>query len=315
MKNSLHIHIERYLFFPNLFHRIISIVVFPLTLVYCFVVLYKRVKANTKYNFSLPVISVGNLTIGGSGKTPLIEAIAKRYDNTAVVLRGYKRESKGLLVVSKFGKIETTVENSGDEAMLLSHSLNKSTIIVSEDRKKGIIKAKELGCKVVLLDDAFAKFDIEKFDILIRPKTEPTNLFCLPSGGYKEPKSHYSLSNMVLQDGVDFHRLVSFEQDGKTIDSLPSNIICLTAISSSHRLKEFLPTRCKIVSYIDHYSWSQDDIDDILKRYPKFYIITTTKDIVKLKKFDLSNLILMRLDIQIKQKHMDKIDKYIKDNI
>ncbi len=61
-------------------------------------------------DFQIPIISVGNLTIGGSGKTPLTIALAKDYENVAVVLRGYKRESKGVVLVSQNGDIKCDVK-------------------------------------------------------------------------------------------------------------------------------------------------------------------------------------------------------------
>jgi tetraacyldisaccharide 4'-kinase len=72
--------------------------------------------------------------------------------------------------------------------MLLANSLKNATVIVSEDRVKAILKAKELGCKIIFLDDGFSKYQIAKFNILLKPKDEPTNNFCIPSGGYREPK-------------------------------------------------------------------------------------------------------------------------------
>ena len=117
-------------------------------------------------DFGIPIVSIGNIIIGGSGKTPLTIELAKKYEDVAIVLRGYGRESRGLYIVSNRGKIEQGVRVSGDEAMLLANSLPKATVIVSEDRKKAILKAKELGCKIVFLDDGFSKYDINKFDIL-----------------------------------------------------------------------------------------------------------------------------------------------------
>jgi tetraacyldisaccharide 4'-kinase len=299
VKNYFYKWVEQYLFFPNFFQQLIGIAMFPLTITYCFINIYKRMSAKQKFFIGVPVVSIGNLIIGGSGKTPLTIALAKKRSNVAVVLRGYGRESTGLKIVSQNGKIKCDVATSGDEAMLLAKSLPKATVIVSEDRKQAISKAKDLGAKLIFLDDGFSKYDIEKFNILVRPQIEPTNLFCLPSGGYREPKIMYTTANMVLQDGVDFKRVVTFKQNRKIIDILPKDIVCLTAISKSERLKEFLPEDTKIISFPDHYSFTKDDIDNIQKEYNDMTIVTTAKDLVKLEQFKIKDLILMDLDISI----------------
>ena len=304
---SLHKWIEQYLFFPNIFQKLISASLLPLTVIYCVVVAFKRTSAKANY-FGIPVISIGNLIIGGSGKTPLIISIAKDKKDICIVLRGYGRKSKGLYIVSHNNKILCDIDTSGDEAILLANSLPNTTIIVSENRSLAVIKAKELGCKVVLLDDGYRHHQLKKFDILIRPKIEPTNIFCLPSGGYKETKMMYAFANMVLKDGTDFQRIVTFRKGDKQIGELPKKIVLLTAISKHQRLLEFLPKDIKVISYPDHYYFTTQDIDALKIRYPDFSIITTQKDEVKLKQFKLNNLYIMDLEIRLTKENLDKIN-------
>lgn len=263
------------------------------------IILIKRAIAQ-EIEFGIPIISVGNIIVGGSGKTPVTIKLASKYENSCVILRGYGRSSKGLFVVSLNGKILEDVKTSGDEAMLLANSLPKSTIIVSENRIKAILKAKELGCKIIFLDDGFSKYKIAKFNILLRPKDEPTNIFCLPSGGYREPKGFYSQADIELVEGKDFKRVISIKRDG-LITELPSKTLLLTAISKPKRLLEFLPKDTKMISYADHYAFTKDDISKIEEEYSDFAIVTTGKDFVKLKEFNIKNLFLMDLDIEISQ--------------
>ena len=309
MKKKLFLWVEDYLFFPNLFQQIISLLFLPLTLIYMLIIAFKRASANP-IDFGIPVISIGNIIVGGSGKTPLTIHLAKKYENVCVILRGYGRESKGLYVVSKHGKIIEDIKTSGDEAMLLSRSLPNATIIVSEDRKKAILKAKELDCKIVFLDDGFSKYDIQKFDILIRPKDEPTNVFCLPSGGYREPKMAYSFAQLELQEGKDFKRVVSFSQNGEYVDILPQKLLLLTAISKPKRLLDFLPFHTKIEAFEDHHIFTKEEIDIITKQYKDYSIITTSKDLVKLQSFNLHNIYLMDLSLQVVS-DLSSIEKYI----
>ena len=312
IKNIFFKWIERYLFFPNFLDRLISIVLFPLTIIYCIVNLTKKFFLSEKFDIGIPVISIGNLIIGGSGKTPMTIAFAKSIKNSAVVLRGYNRKSSGLIIVNNKNKIQCDVQTSGDEAMLISKLLRNSIVIVSENRKKGIIKAKELGAEVVFLDDGFSKFDIKKFDILIRPKIEPTNLFCLPSGGYREPKFLYNYANLVLKDDLDFKRVVTFTKDGLRLPSLPKKHVCVTAISKPDRLREFFRENTPIISFYDHYEFKLEDIEEIKNKYIDYSIVTTLKDFVKLEKFNLDNIILMELELKFNEQcNVDTVKEYI----
>ena len=264
------------------------------------IILIKRAMAKEIY-FGIPIISVGNIIIGGSGKTPVTIKLASKYEDVCVVLRGYGRASKGLFVVSLNGKILVDVKTSGDEAMLLANSLEKATIIVSEDRIKAILKAKELGCKIIFLDDGFSKYQIAKFNILLRPKDEPTNIFCLPSGGYREPKGFYAQADIELLEGSDFKRVITIKKDDIECE-LPSKTVLITAISKPKRLLEYLPKDIQMISFPDHYDFTNEDIKDIQEKYKDYSFVTTGKDFVKLEKFKFKNLYLMDLDIKINEK-------------
>jgi tetraacyldisaccharide 4'-kinase len=275
------------------------------------IILIKRAIAK-EIQFGIPIISVGNIIVGGSGKTPITIKLASNYDNACVILRGYGRASKGLFVISQNGKILEDVKTSGDEAMLLANSLPKSTIIVSENRVKAIQKAKELGCKIVFLDDGFSKYQISKFNILLRPKDEPTNIFCLPSGGYREPKGFYAQADIELLENSDFKRVITIKKDG--IEStVPPKTILITAISKPKRLLEYLPKDIEMISFPDHYDFTQEDISRIQEKYKDYSFVTTGKDFVKLKKFNLDNIYLMDLDIKISDKmDFSLMNEYIK---
>lgn len=296
MKQRFILWIEDYLFYPNSFQKIVSFLLLPLTFVYVCVVLLKRSLAK-KIDYKIPVISVGNLTVGGSGKTPITIKLASKYKDVCVILRGYGRASKGLVIVSLNGDIKVDVNQSGDEAMVLAKSLQNATIIVSENRENAIIKAKELGCKIVFLDDGFSKYHIEKFDILLRAKKEPTNIFCLPSGAYREPKGFYSKANLELKEGRDFKRVVTIKKDGIEVE-LSKKSLLLTAISKPKRLLEFLPKNIELLAFEDHHNFTKAEIDEILGKYKDFSIVTTQKDFVKLENFGLKNIYLMDLDIK-----------------
>lgn len=300
-KQALITWVEEYLFYPSSFLQyFLAFLLFPLSIIYSIIVLSKRVFAK-KTKPPIPVISIGNLTIGGSGKTPFLIALAKDYKNIAIVLRGYGRSSKGLHVITK----DTNIETSGDEAMLYFKSLPNATIIVSEDRLKAIKHAHQLGLKTVFLDDGFSKSFIEKFDILIRPTPEPKLNLTLPSGAYREPKFLYNNADLVVKENIDFKREV-------TIKNPTCNMLLVTAISKPQRLDEYLPNNLvEKIYFEDHYMYNQKELEELVKKHNATSILTTEKDEVKMKDFGIE-LSIMELHVEIDKNVKNEVKKFIK---
>lgn len=267
--------IEKALFsYDKYWHKLYAILFFPLSLFYCLIGILKKSFSKPE-KFDIPVISVGNLTVGGSGKTPFIIALCGEFESPCVVLRGYGRSSKGLFVVSRSGEILCDIDTAGDEATLIAKSAQNAVVIVSEDRKEGIKKAQELGCRVVLLDDGFGKFDIDKFDIVLKPKIPLKNSFCLPSGPYRYPLLFEKFAHISAIDGVDFERHTSIEKDAK--------YILITAISNPSRLDSYLPPDIEAKYYFkDHHFFTKSEIDAITQKHTDAVILCTQKDGVKL---------------------------------
>ncbi|MDX1808005.1 MAG: tetraacyldisaccharide 4'-kinase [Sulfurospirillaceae bacterium] len=303
-KAKLTLWIEEYLFYPKTFaHYALSFTLLPFSALYCLIVITKRFFAK-KNNFGIAIISIGNLTLGGSGKTPLTIELAKNRNNTAIILRGFGRESKGMLLVSHKNKILCDVKQSGDEAMLYAKSLPDATVIVSEDRIRAIEYAKTLSVKTIFLDDGFSKADIEKFDILIKPKNEPTLPFCIPSGAYREPRYLYKHADLVMVEDTDFERKVNIKNTTK-------NMVLVTGISKPERLKKYLPNALAgEVLFEDHHDYNLKELNEIMRRYDATSILTTQKDAVKMENFGL-NLSILDLNIEIKKEAKDKINAFL----
>jgi len=303
MNQKLYFWVEKYLFNPSMFQKILSNFLLPLSALYCLIVIIKR-KFSKEINFNIPIISIGNLILGGAGKTPVTIALAKEKEDVFIILRGYKRESKGLIMISDKGEILTDVNTSGDEAMLFATFLPSASVIVSEDRVKAIQKAKYLGAKVIFLDDGFSKSHIKKLDILIKPDLPHINNFCLPSGPYREPKSLYH-ENLVLQENSDFKREVH-------IDNCSDRMVLVTAISKPERLEAFIPSHIERVYFPDHHAFTQRELDAILRRYCADTILTTTKDAVKMQAFNIP-LSILKLNITLKEDVIKLVDTFIED--
>nr|WP_315083967.1 tetraacyldisaccharide 4'-kinase [uncultured Campylobacter sp.] len=191
--------IERNLYDPSPAWLALGVILAPLSLLYTLIVCLRRLFAKPQ-KFKIPIISVGNLTLGGSGKTPLVRALFKEFNprlKTCIILRGYGRKSRGLLEVALGGRVLCDVRQSGDEAMEYALFLRGANVIVSEDRAAGILRAQTLGFELVILDDGFSKFNISKFDILLRPQSAPKLPFCLPFAAYRYPPFFYKFADFI----------------------------------------------------------------------------------------------------------------------
>ncbi len=303
MQQKFYFWVEKYLFNPSAIQKILAYLLLPLTGLYCLIVLLKR-KFSKPIDFQLPIISVGNLIVGGAGKTPVTIALAENKKDVFIILRGYKRASKGLIMISDKGKILTDVKISGDEAMLLATALPHASIIVSENRILGIEEAKRKGAKIIFLDDGFSKANIQKLDLLIKPDIPQSNNFCLPSGPYREPKSYYH-DYLSIEEDRDFFKSVEIENPSDTM-------LLITAISKPQRLEKYLPKEIEKVYFPDHYAYKKEELEALLKRYQATSILTTTKDAVKMQTFNLP-LSILRLKIRLHQEVVEVVDTFIED--
>lgn len=294
---------ETMYFSPKGYHYPLMVILFPFSLLYGLVMLVRRLGRSPKY-FGLPIISVGNLMVGGSGKTPFVIALAAALDGVTVISRGYGRLSRGMIEVSHHGKILVDVEQSGDEPMLMARSLPECSVIVSEDRVQAISLAKKRGAKVVVLDDGFNRVEIKKFEILLEP-AKIKNYLPFPSGGFREFWFMKSLADMVLKEGIDFTREVE-------IVNPTERMVLLTAISNPQRLDPFLPHNIVAKKYLeDHAYFDGLMINDYIDEYQASSLLCTSKDKVKLNHLDIV-LSEMKLKLVLDNDIMTKIDLYIK---
>ena len=148
-----------------------------------------------------PVVSIGNLTVGGSGKTPFLimlgELLKERSIEFDVLSRGYRRESKGVVLVDSEG----SARDFGDEPLLISRKL-KVPVIVGEDRyAAGQFAERRFGAKVHLLDDGFQHRRLARdFDIvLVTPQEARDSL--LPFGRLREPLTALARADAVVLVG------------------------------------------------------------------------------------------------------------------
>ena len=281
---------------------------FPLSIIYGTVNFF-LINFRKKRDFDIPIIGIGNLIIGGSGKTPfaifLISYIySKRKCKIAYISRGYGRESRGLVKVSIDGKILVDVVESGDEAMLVAKEC-ECNVYVCEDRAKAIEVAKSEGAEVIVLDDAFSHREIKKFEIVLEPKVIKNRL-PIPAGGLREFYFNIKRANIVAKEGRDFKRLIFYE-------NLTNKMLLVTAISNPSRLDSFLPEGVVGKYYLDDHSYfDENELKEKLHKFGAESLLVTQKDFVKMEQFKLP-ISVMKLQLQIDSNILEKVDNYIGD--
>ena len=183
--------------------KLLSLLLSPASKIWEFEV-KRRIQSGTWEKMPIPIICVGNLIIGGSGKTPVTQALQILINEIGfkphVLSRGYGGKLKGPLYVSK----NHSFRDVGDEPIILSKT---GPVLISKNKKMGIFKAWEKGAKVVILDDGFQNTGIAKdFSIIV---VDSQILFgnerVIPSGPLREPISS-GLSRadaIVLVNNVD----------------------------------------------------------------------------------------------------------------
>ena len=147
----------------------------------------------------LPVVSVGNISVGGTGKTTTCMYLARELGQSGVVagivLRGYGRRSRGALLVSDGRNILATAEQAGDEAWLLAKQLPECPVAVAERREAAVeLIAEETEAQIVLLDDGFQYYRMARdVDLVLLDAYTPTGSdWLFPAGLLREPYSHLS---------------------------------------------------------------------------------------------------------------------------
>ena len=297
---------ETMFFTPKWYHYPIILLLFPLSLVYGILMFLRRI-FTPKNTFSIPIISVGNLIVGGSGKTPFVIALASRYEDVTIISRGYGRESQGLIQVSVKGKILTTVKESGDEPMLMAKSLPNASVIVSEERELAIELAMREGSKLIILDDGFNRVNIKKFEILLEPQMIK-NYLPFPAGAFREFYWTKSYADILAKEEQDFKRKVSFE-------NLSDKMLLVTAISNPHRLDRYLPEGVVAQVYMDdHAYFDEDELAKEMQKHDAKTLLVTQKDAVKMEDFKLP-FSLMKLELEIEDEVFSSIDHYVKGDI
>ncbi|MEG8945994.1 tetraacyldisaccharide 4'-kinase [Rosettibacter firmus] len=313
--------------------KLIRIILSPFTFIYAFIIKIrnlcfdKGIFTITKVNAF--IISVGNLTVGGSGKTPtvifLAELMKKNNISTGILSRGYRRSSRGYLLVSDGKKIKTTVDQCGDEMYLIANETNLPAA-VSERRVLGAKRLiEDTNVKTIILDDAFQHrwlyrdLDILIFDQRFLNKIEQTEQRLLPLGLMREPFESINRADLIIinrkfADKTELpEKLLKYFNNKKIFYGyyIPAGIFDVKT-HKEFTLEEFRGQKSLVVCGIakpysflsilennniditnkmlfpDHKNYTLREIQSIRKKFydtNAYSVLTTQKDAVKLTKF------------------------------
>jgi tetraacyldisaccharide 4'-kinase len=263
-----------------------------------------------------PVVSVGNLVVGGSGKTPLVAAIARLLlaagERPAILSRGYgrRRVVDGVLVVSDGTRVLQPVTCSGDEPLMLARQLPGVPVLVAPDRfLAGRVAERQLDATVLLLDDGFQHLQLARdVDLLLvdaADLAEPV----LPSGRLREPLDAASAADAVLVAGdpaqaaavagwlglsrsfavVPRYGTLRIVPGGEVMSGRP-RVFATSGIARPGRFSDALRAEGWDVAgemrFADHYWYTRRDLDRIhgaARRVGAEVVVTTEKDAVRME--------------------------------
>lgn len=308
---------------------LLSIILSPISLIYGLLVSFRlslyRFGILKSIKFSLPVISIGNLSVGGTGKTPHIEYLLdllSPYIVVGTLSRGYKRKTTGFKIV----EINNSAEEVGDEPLQFKKNFPENLVAVAENRVLAIphliMQKPDLQC--VLLDDAFQHLAIKPaLNILL---TDFNDLyirdFLLPSGRLREWRSGYKRADYIIVTKCDqnigeqkmneiiqkinplpnqkiFFSSLKYQDpyhllsNEKITLTNQQHIMVVSGIANNHSLINFISSFTNNITefdYSDHYQFEEKDIESILMNFekmnqPNSIILTTQKDATRLLPF------------------------------
>ena len=307
----------------NRLHELLLILARPLSPLYSGLMLlrawlYRQGILNSR-RLTVPVVSIGNLTLGGTGKTPMVMAVVRLLlamgRRPAVVSRGYHGQAKAEVnIVSNGHEILLDARQAGDEPYLLARSLPGVPIMTGVQRAEVARQAvARFGVDVIVLDDGFQHLALQRdIDLVLFKAPEFLgNAWVFPGGRLREPvtalgRTHgFILTDMHEGHGEDAGRFsrflqsrfpgrpvfsTTYEPDGLTVEESSRKFLAFCGLADPESFRATLAREGLIVvdfiAFSDHYAYSAQDMVDLVGRARRSgadALITTEKDLVKVK--------------------------------
>jgi len=283
-------------------NNLYSFILFPFSLLIQLLFFFKNIFLKPK-KISIPVICVGNIYLGGTGKTPL----------SIEIVRILKKFNMAPVLVKKF------YTDQFDEIDLINSK--NIEIIKNSSRYKALKEAEERGFKSVVLDDGFQDRSIYK-DLSILCFNEKQligNGFTIPAGPLREPLSALRRSKIILINGK---KNEDFENKIKSINNeinifyskyiaqnsnkfLNENILAFAGIGNPENFFDLLKENNinveKKISFPDHYNYTKKELDKLLKisKENNLKLLTTEKDFFRIKHFNITDIDYLTIKLEI----------------
>lgn len=278
----------------------------------------------------IPVISVGNITVGGSGKTPVVERLAHRLQakgyRPCIILRGYRRKKKGVFAVDT---ANDTHETAGDEAYMLAKR-TRLPVVVGKRRIEAVEEGiSRFGTNVVLLDDGYQVRNLRKdLEILVLNASTAQNPDLFPLGPLREPLSAVERADIVLVNKGEPDDLIQGLTAGIPlfrVNYRPLHLFCVRHDAVVHHgflrgkrvlafsglgdnrpffnlLRTLGATVVREVEFEDHHRYTTADIQRLSSQAKSDLMVTTEKDAVKLEGPDVpENLFYLAIEAVIER--------------
>lgn len=294
-------------------------ILFPFSLLYGAITSLRNFLYNKNIlkstEFALPIIAVGNLSVGGTGKTPMVEYLVRLLSpkhDLVTLSRGYKRTSKGYLLAD----VGTKMEDIGDEPFQYFSKFKNIHVAVDANRVEGVANTLKLlpNTNLIILDDAFQHRKIKAgFYILLTSFDDLFfNDFLLPAGNLRESRSGFQRADVVIvtkcppnlsvekqneikkkikvnPENVFFSTIqysteIFSQKEKLKLEELASDFIAVAGIAKPNYFYNYLQcSQENCLTFPDHHSFSERDLEKIINKAKGKKIITTEKDYMRLQ--------------------------------
>ncbi|MCW8911429.1 MAG: tetraacyldisaccharide 4'-kinase [Gammaproteobacteria bacterium] len=305
-------------------------ILWPLSLIFCLIVslrkFFYQINLFKKPAISVPVIIVGNISVGGTGKTPLLISLCKHLQalgfRPGIISRGYGGQA------ASWPQIVTSDSQPllvGDEPVLISRRTD-CPVVVGPDRVSDIeqLLARD-NCNIILSDDGLQHYRLDRdLEIAVIDAARLTgNGFCLPAGPLREPLRRLKTVDMVVYNGgnsqaltfsLEHDQLLSVSNDNESLllESLrDKSVHAIAGIGHPERFFNLLTSYgLDIIKhrFPDHYSYTIED----LSFNDELPILMTEKDAVKCKSFNIANSWYLPVSAILSEATKNKFNQLIK---
>ena len=286
-----------------------------------------------------PVISVGNIAVGGRGKTPIAATIARMLlemgERPAILSRGYgrARNEPGVVVVRDAHGIRADLEASGDEPLMLARQLPGVCVLTCPERyRAGLVAEGELGATVHVLDDGFQHLRLDRdIDLVLVGREDVANPVTLPTGRLREPLDTIIAADAVLAEDDVVIEAAGFDlpvyrirrdtpaDRGVTSESAAGRpVFAVAGIASPDRFFEDLRAAgwkvAGTMTFRDHHRFTRRDVERIASAAREAgagMIVTTEKDFVRLLPFEPWPMPVVFVAISLRPEPFDRFREWI----